>query len=226
MARTLYQIVTQVVLPPNLTPETVTESRWHQPWSEPVRAKQGLRAHLQQFYTVDTLAFSDKNEPTWYQWLSEPVRFKRGPGAHLQRFEIPFIPTTYDPSKSNPWFSWLSEPVRIRPQLRTGDQAFFFFEPEPPESMEIEWYAWLSEPVRQKRGLKPPYQQFLAYHPRILPNPNVTARMATTELNSDVFLGALYVYTGSTTVIAGQGAQVSIEEIQIPGNSPVSNKGN
>lgn len=142
-------------IPPSGAPETVTESRWHQPWSEPVRQKPGLRANLQQPFATNA------------NWIIDPSR----------------------------------ETLRG-------------------------WYNWFSEPVRFKRGLPTPLQQSFTGPPRLLPRASVTMTIAATEVNTDVFLGAINVYTGTSTTVPGQGAQVSIEEIPIPGNSKVSNKGN
>lgn len=222
----LYPTITYPPLPPNLQPETVTESRWHQPWSEPVRFKRGTPAYLQQAYTGDPTPFPVSRNMGWFNWWSEPVRKKPGIGAYLQRADQLQVPVVPPVSSFIPWFAPFSEPVRTKPSIRTGDQPFFSLEPEPPEAMEIPWYSPLSEPVRQKIGLKAWLQQTTAMPPRLLPTPNVTVIMAATETNSDVAEFAINVYTGGSTTIPGQGAQVSIEEIKIPGNSPVSNKGN
>lgn len=219
--RILYQIITYPPLPPNLTPEQVTESRWHQPWSEPVRPKRGIANYLQQSFTSDPVPFPTTKNMGWYNWLADPVRKKPGLGAHLNQFDPYQVPVQPVVSTLIQWFAPLSVPVRIRPGLWAADQQFFFFEPEPPEAMEIEWYAWLSQPVRLKPGLKAPYQQFLAYHPRILPNPNVTVRMAATETNSDIFLAAVNVYSGGGTTAGGSEAKVSVVETG-PGGGPAS----
>lgn len=161
---------------------------------------------------------------SWFQPLSEPVRIKPGIKAHLQQFTTPQTPPQPDPfTFIQGWFQPLSSPVRIKLGVLSGDQPFFFFEPEPPEFMEIPWYAPLSEPVRLPIGLKAPYQQFLAYHPRILPPTNVTVTMAATETNEDVAIFAINVYNAvSPTTSAGTGAKVSVVEIPVPGNDPSS----
>lgn len=164
---------------------------------------------------------------SWFSPLSEPVRVKKGLRANLHPFQAQ--DTSLNPTSSSfldGWFSPLSEPVRTKPGIRTGDQSFFSFDPVQLGAMEIPWYAPFSIPVRIKPGLKPALQQFLAQPPRLLPTANVTATMATTELNSDVAQFAINCYTGGGTTVPGQGAQVSIEEIPIPGISKVSNKGN
>lgn len=162
----------------------------------------------------------------WFNWWSEPVRKKPGLGAHLHQVDSLQVPVVPLVSSFIPWFAPLSEPVRVKPAIRTGDQPFFSLEPEPPEAMEMPWYSWWSEPVRQKIGFKAWLQQTTAYPPRLLPTPNVTVTMAATETDTDVAQFVINAYNGGSTTIPGQGAQVSIEEIPIPGNSPVSNKGN
>ncbi len=220
MSRILYQGLVQ---PPFGGPETVTESRWHQAWSTPVRIKPGVGAYLQQFRTGDTSPFPVSNYESWYQWFSEPVRFKNGLGPHLQRFEISLIPQQFVVSQSNPWFNWLSEPVRFKPRVLAADQPFFFFEPEPPEFLDIPWYANLAEPVRLPKGLRAQLQQFLAYHPRILPTPTVFVTMAATETNNDVFLGGVIVYSSVSPATSGQGAVVSVVEVpESGGTAPIS----
>lgn len=82
----------QAAIGPVLNPETQIiqkiESRWHYPWSEPVRKKPGLGAWLQ-----DTTAPKTPIFPTgiarlsqWFAPLSEPVRLRLGLRAGLQRF--------------------------------------------------------------------------------------------------------------------------------------------
>lgn len=57
--------------------ETVTESRWHQAWSEPVRMKPGLAPQQQHFLEWNSSTPPPVVVPTltgWAQALSEPVR--------------------------------------------------------------------------------------------------------------------------------------------------------
>jgi len=49
MTRTLYPGKVEPVLTSSQFPETVTEDRWHEPWSEPNIKKFFLNAALQQF---------------------------------------------------------------------------------------------------------------------------------------------------------------------------------
>lgn len=78
------------VEPVSTSPETVTESRWHQPWSEPyVKTKSGLIVSAQQFIAFTpqqastitaTVAAADVAGPTFtktliYQAITQPVNF-------------------------------------------------------------------------------------------------------------------------------------------------------
>lgn len=220
MSRIFYQQKTQPILPDNLTPETVMESKWHQPWSEPKRFPKGLAPYLQQAFTGDPSPFPTSRNMGWYGWLSEPVRQKPGLLAALQQFDALQAPVVPQVASFIPWYAPFADPVRLKPGLLAANQAFFFYGPEFPEDLDVDWYHPFSEPKRFKPGLRADLQQFFAYHPRILPNPDVTATMAATETNADVFLGAINVYNGGGTT-PGQGAKVSIVEIG-PDNDPVS----
>lgn len=59
-------------------PETVTESRWHQPWSEPARVKPSLRTGAQPFATRTEPFAENAFESRWHQPWSEPKRSKPG----------------------------------------------------------------------------------------------------------------------------------------------------
>ena len=144
-----YQAKAEPVLTADQFPEQVTESRWHQPWSEPVRLKPGLGAPLQ--YVTD-----------------------------VNPFPLPGDGITY-----------------------------------------ASWHAPLSEPVRLKPGLGAWLQAFAAA--TLVPDniiPDVVVTVTATEINGDVFLGAINVYDSGGTSGTGE-AKVSIAEV-IPGNDPVS----
>lgn len=200
------------------------ESAWHYPWSEPVRQK------IAPALAIALMASGPTSMPpmppavsfSYYNPLSEPVRVKPGLRTALQQFDSLQVPVQPLVSSFIGWFNNLSEPVRVKPRLQAGLNPFFFYEPEFPEAMDMPWYNWLSEPVRLPRGLKAYLQQTTAYHPRILPTPNVTMRMAATEINTDVFLGAINVYDSATPSTSGQGAKVSIVEVPGSGGDPVS----
>lgn len=227
---TQYQILAQ---PPS--PASIPERNaavWIYPWSEPVRQRIApvLAIALIASGIFAPTSFpgtqpGPSNAAPWLYAWSEPVRIKVGLRPEQQQV-LAFDPL---PRVSFGWPQWLSEPVRQKPGLGAWLQRFDSLQTpiQPNVANLLEgWYNWFSEPVRTLAGLKAHLQQTLAYHPRILPTPNVTVTMSATETNSDVAEFAINVYTGSTPVVSGQGANVSLEEIPIPGNSRVSNKGN
>lgn len=183
-----YQAHTEPVLAVN-SQEQVTESRWHQPWSEPVRVKIDPRL-------ARALAASG---------LISPI----------------LIPQ-FEPGGANeaPWhFPW-SEPVRKKPGLIAPEHPFLVEDtsliPIPAKLLEG-WYNWYSEPVRFKNGLSAALQQSFAYHPRILPKPNITATMSAFEINTDSAIFAVYVIQSQPAA----SVRVSIVEIG-SGNSLTS----
>ncbi len=168
-------------------PETPLESKWHYPWSEPVRFKAGLAPYLQQFYTNDTTPIPTGRNMAWYAPFPTPVWPPNGLKFYLQRdftMDAQWIPSTGT--------------------LLEG------------------WYNWFGEPVREKLGLRAHLQQFLAYHPRILPTPNVTATWASVEINEDVALIGVWVYSGSQPSGGVNSANVSITEVPAGNSGAVS----
>jgi hypothetical protein len=76
------------VLDPNTQIVKFFESRWHYPWSEPVRLKPGLKVHLQSFSALQILLPPGAATilEGWYSWFSEPVRCKLGLAPTLQQY--------------------------------------------------------------------------------------------------------------------------------------------
>ena len=122
-----------------------------------------------------------------------------------------------------PW----SEPVRHKPILSPGLNQFISFTPTPPSGPSLlgkeGWHLWLSEPVRTRAGLRSWLQQTIAYHPRILPKPNVFITMMAMEATSDIALFGIDVYLVKpnypvradvtiTEISATRGGNASIEE--------------
>jgi len=154
---------------PVLNPDTqITqdfESRWHQPWSEPVRAKPALLAANQQ-YQVSWSTFTPVTETVtvdkWYVALAEPVRTKPALPAALQRaFE-----TDADPVVSFSWFNSLVDPiVKAKAGLLAANQQYqVSWSIFTPEVVTLDkWYVALTEPVRVKVSLAPAAQQFTAF---------------------------------------------------------------
>ena len=89
-------------------PETVTESRWHQAWSEPVRVKPGIPAPAQSFVAFQPNPIIQMN---WFRSWNEPVRTKaRLPESAQMFINLPVAPDLGD---KMPWFQALSEPKRF-----------------------------------------------------------------------------------------------------------------
>ena len=139
----------------NEFPETVTESRWHQPFSEPQHLK--AKAQRPELRTVlhQTSAFVDWNigadkEATWHQPFSEPKRFPRRtlPGAN-QFFA--FQPT---PIIDISWQVPFSEPRRFPRGLAAYEHQSYAAEPEPEDLDFLEWWKPFDEPRRFPKGLR------------------------------------------------------------------------
>lgn len=113
-----YQTHTEPVLG---VPEVVTESRWHQAWSEPVRFKRNPKAAAALAASGGVWAIPVVGETIspdkWFAQWSLPVRFKRGLRApyHPYLAHIPRIP---DPGTLTEWYARLTEPVRLKVGLR------------------------------------------------------------------------------------------------------------
>lgn len=190
--RLIYQSAT--IDPYALTqPESVTEDRWHQPWSEPVRQKRGLAARLQQPLAWNT-EFTGAEVVTvdkWFPQLSTPVRVRRLPTSEypaltyqgpIEDRPIGAVPTYLEGPPSSlrllqyqsvalptplvdyRWYQPLSEPVRSR-RLPVAQQQVLAAPVVAAEVVyEDKWHLAWSEPVRQRSGLRADKQQFLAFH--------------------------------------------------------------
>lgn len=158
-----YQIKTEPIV---VTGEAVTEDRWHQPWSEPVRFKVDKRLSIALIVsgaTIDPFILTQPEQITedrWHQPWSEPVRFKPRLREGLQQF-ISFYPT---PLVSFGWDEPLSEPVRFRAFPTREQQFTAFLNPEPTVgSIEARWHFPWSEPVRIKPATPTPEQIYLEW---------------------------------------------------------------
>lgn len=144
---------------PPLPDDSITgtmESRWHQPWSEPVRFRR-FSASQQQDVT-DVISFETIFEDKWHQPWSEPVRQKRGTPAYRQ----PFYTSIQNPIVSFSFYNWLTEPVRQKRGLRRDLQqslALSIFIAPAVDVPEDRWHQAWSVPVRQKKGLRANLQQ-------------------------------------------------------------------
>ncbi|MBV8755404.1 MAG: hypothetical protein JO328_21330 [Hyphomicrobiales bacterium] len=146
-----------------LVGEPVTESRWHQPFSEPVRSKIAPQLAVALIASglayVEAPPFAERvTEDRWHQPWSEPVRTRWLPPAQQQGL----VPDP-QPRVSFSWWNWLSEPVRTR-WLPAAEQQVSPFDEDV--IWADRWFAWWSEPVVKARPrLAEASQQWLAFAP-------------------------------------------------------------
>ena len=129
--------------------EAVAESKWHQPWSDPVRTKSRLIDANQQAFCVDV---NPRVSFSWFENFSDPVRTKsRLIDANQQAFFVDVKPRV-----SFSWFENLSDPVRIISRLGTGSQQYQeFTETIFKESTTVDrWLLQWECPVRFKPALR------------------------------------------------------------------------
>jgi hypothetical protein len=138
--------------------EPVLESKWHQPFSEPVR--QRIAPQLAVALIASGLTYVNAGpfpesvtEGRWHQPWSEPVRVRPAlPAGEQHVFE--FEPA---PIVSIGWYAALAEPVRLKPGLPAGLQQVFA--PDPFPKVSFSWWNWLAEPVRVRPALPAGEQQ-------------------------------------------------------------------
>lgn len=171
-------------LPLGSGPEPVTESRWHQPLSLPVRSRiratsiariaSGMTA-VSQFGLSQPEAVT---EDRWHQNWSAPVRVKRGVPAHLQQFRV--LPSFTGPGTElvtvDKWFAQLSIPYRIKPGLHVSLQMspaeLVQAQPFAEAVTEARWHQpWSLPPSLARRGLGAASQRVFAAPAVPLPNP-------------------------------------------------------
>lgn len=170
LASQLQQTLAYVEAPP--FEEISTESRWHQPWSEPIRLNQRTRLGTARQQTLAFIGFAPfpetVTEDRWHLPWSEPIRLNlrarlRPSAQHYFEFQPwPDIRLAWMP----PW----SEPVRVKRRLTTGAQqvlAYIGAGPFAEPTTYDRWgYAW-SEPVRFKPGLRATEQRPATVSPLI-----------------------------------------------------------
>lgn len=189
-----YPTLQEPVLDTPQRPEQVTESRWHQPWSEPRRFKIDGRLAIAlmasgMFFApqqVGEQIFVDK----WINQWREPLRFKGvflGMPAGEQAAPFP-SPQPFVPFG---WFDKLNEPiVKAKLRLTTGAQIAGFPSPQPVVSFS--WFRPQTElPPKAKIGLSARFQQTLAQPPRVLPTPNITGTMRAIEIGDSALFGGI-----------------------------------
>lgn len=189
-------------------PETVTESRWHQGWSEPVRYKQAPKARISLMASggVVPLGVEAITPDKWFNPYSEPGRFKQGLRASLQQATTlnPFGMTQAESVSEDKWHQAWSEPVRIKPGLKVYLQKTTAFS-ETPVRVVVEsefHYPW-SEPVRKKPLLHAALNQFLAHSPTLPPVIYSWIPQLSEPVRVKLALGARYqqFFTADTKVI-------------------------
>lgn len=189
-----YPTLQEPVLTAAQRPEQVTESRWHQPWSVPVRVKINGRLAIALaasglFFTpqqAGEIIFVDK----WINHWREPVRFKgtfRGMPTGEQRAPFP----SPQPFVSFGWFDKLNEPlIKNKIGLRAASQIAFTRSLNPIVS-----FSWLRPqtelPPKPKIGLRASLQQFFAGPPRLLPTPNITGTIGAVEIGDSALFGGI-----------------------------------
>lgn len=165
MPRIIYPALQAPVLTPAQQPEQVTESRWHQPWSEPVRQKinpvlaialmaSGLFAPVLTDKQID-----DTSEARWHQPWSEPVRQKIDPrlavalatSGPISEYSPAYVPANDAVNHLQPW----SEPVRFKIDPKeaialaaSGPFAPVLTQDQITATFESRWHYPWSTPVR------------------------------------------------------------------------------
>jgi hypothetical protein len=147
--------------------EPVLESKWHQPWSEPVRSRIAPQLAVALIASglayVEAAPFAESvTEDRWHQAWSEPVVKARPRLAEAQQQFLAWQPAP-SPFVASGWYAPLSEPVRIKPALPASAQQFAA--PDPQPRVSFSWFGWLPEPVRLKPRLPEGEHQFLALGP-------------------------------------------------------------
>jgi hypothetical protein len=147
------------------------ESKWHQPWSEPVRFRIlpalaiALAAASGNFFNPLPLPNSNPANiaSTWFIPWQDPVRVKPRLHAALNEDEWlseapPFTETVTESRWHQPW----SEPVRFKPDLGASRQLAY----AAPNDVDITllgplaWYANWRDPVKVPLRLAPALNQF------------------------------------------------------------------
>lgn len=196
-----YQSITD---PVSTQPESVTEDRWHRPWSEPVRFKisgqLAIALMASGLFSFPQSAGENITVDKWFASWREPVRFKgvfRGMPTGEQAAGFP----SPQPFVSFGWFDKLNEPiVKQKAGLRTGSQSFHTGSPLP--FVSFSWFRPQTElPPKPKIGLAARFQQFLAAPPRLLPTPTITGTLNAIETgDSALFAGLSFARPTTATI--------------------------
>lgn len=110
--------------------ETVTESRWHSPWSDPLRAK--VQPQSTDGNWVPQQAAATPVSIGWFNTFSDPVRRRLSPTP-----DWPLIPQQAAATPvSIGWFSALVDPTR---RLRTPAPDWSLVPPQPNVTVAYDW---------------------------------------------------------------------------------------
>lgn len=154
---TLYPSLQQPILDAAQRPETVTESRWHQPFSEPVRFKTPPRLAAALIASGCVLTHIIITPSTAFaSGVSQPRKFVR-PLNYPQVAECPFVAAPAETITVDKWYVRFTDPVKAKPRIHTeGVQCPLGWQVNPDS-----WYRQLSDPVRVKPAVS--QQQDLAF---------------------------------------------------------------
>jgi hypothetical protein len=142
-----FQYQSQAFVPVTAPPEVITEDKWHQPLSEPVRQKAGLSVQQQKDF-FGAFPVTVPAPQINYGPLSEPVRQR--PGLHASQQKEFFYGTQSPIIPSFGYYGALSEPVRQKPGISVQQQKEFFYGTYLPIIPLTAFYSPLSEPTRAR----------------------------------------------------------------------------
>lgn len=172
MTRILYPALQEPVLTTEQQPETVTESRWHRPLSEPVRTQvvaASIALITASGAVISPWALTQPETVTqdrWHRPLSEPVRLppRLATGAH-QFLALVEAPPFAETVSADRWLTGFSLPIRGAALPAARDAAFFVSAPAAAvETITSDkWHRPWSEPVRVPLRLATASQQFAAF---------------------------------------------------------------
>jgi hypothetical protein len=163
MSRTLYPVLQAPVLTSGQFLEGVSEDKWHQPWSEPVRFKIlpalaiVLAAASGNFFNPLPIPNVDPAvvATTWFAPWRDPVRVpaRLTTGAQRADFLVEAAPFGEDLSQMSKWFAPWRDPVRVPLRLGPGlnqDEALVKAAPFDETALVSKWFISFTDPVRLK----------------------------------------------------------------------------
>ena len=170
MARILYPAKTEPVLVAAAAPEPVTESRWHQPLTEPTRRRALttaalVAAGLTWCPFTPTPPAETITADKWQRPLSEPTRIKGATAAQQAPVTVLVQASPFTEAVSlDRWLQRLAEPVLRRPVVQPVATSWPPYVAPAAETITVDkWYAPLSQGPRARLGLGAVLQRFLAF---------------------------------------------------------------